>query len=58
MVNGGYALDASPRPAEGVIALERFPGEAEEAKRVNAASEKHDSHIPTNGVTSRYVETI
>ena len=47
-----HPLDAPPRPAEGGIALERVPGEAEENERVYAASKEHDSYIATDGASS------
>ena len=34
-------MDATPRPAEGGIALERVPGEAEKVKRREKTSQKH-----------------
>ena len=36
-----HPLDATPRPAEGGIALERVPGEAEKVKRREKTSQKH-----------------
>ena len=47
-----HPLDAPTRPAEGGIALERVPGEAEENERVYAASKEHDSYIATDGASS------
>ena len=36
-----HPLDATPRPAEGGIALERVPGEAATVKRREKTSQKH-----------------
>lgn len=45
-----HPLDAPPRPTEGGIALERVPGEAEEAEGEHEAGQEHDGYITVDGV--------